>query len=90
MKLGLLVDLVAWRDEQMSAALFAAQCERAGLACVTQESITWGESGCYLMDTLSVFTPKGSRWDAPRVTLRNGRFRREARRMASSYSAERS
>jgi hypothetical protein len=89
-KLGLLVDLGAWRDEQMSARLFAAQCERAGVACVTQESITWGDSGYYLMDTLSVFTLKGSRWDAPRVTHCNGGFRREGRRMASSYSAERS
>jgi hypothetical protein len=89
-KLGLLINLGAWRDEEMSAGLFAAQCERAGMRCVTQESITWRDSGYYLMDTLSVFTSKGSRWDAPRAARRNRGFRREARRMASIYAAERS
>jgi SAM-dependent methyltransferase len=82
---GLMVDLFAWRAESVTAEGFAVQCERAGLACISQERISW-ESGHYLIDTLSVFTPKGSRWDRPRAVLRNPLFRWEARRMASLYA----
>jgi len=82
---GLLIDLFAWRAEGITADAFAALCEAAGLACVSQESINW-EWGYYLIDTLSVFTRRGSRWDRPRVVMRNPLFRSEARRMASLYA----
>lgn len=82
---GLLFDLPAWRDETGTAELFVEQCERADLSCFAQEKITW-QRGYYLIDTLSMFTPRGSRWERPRVVLRNPLFRREARRMASVYA----
>ena len=74
-----------WRAESVTAEGFAAQCDQAGLACISQERISW-ESGHYLIDTLSVFTPRGSKWDRPRAVLRNPLFGREARRMASLYA----
>jgi hypothetical protein len=84
---GALLDLAAWRAENMTADLFAAQCERAGLACVSQELISW-EHGPYLTDALSVFAAKetGRR---PR-RLRNRRFGRDAKRMARLYANARS
>jgi SAM-dependent methyltransferase len=82
---GAAIDVYAWRAEGMSADRFAAQCERVGLACVSQEKINW-ESGPYLMDALSLFTPRGSRWERPRRVTRNRLFRREAKRMASLYA----
>ncbi|MEJ7582541.1 MAG: class I SAM-dependent methyltransferase [Acidimicrobiales bacterium] len=83
---GVLLDLAAWRAETLTAELFAELCDRAGLACFGQEKISW-ERGYYLTDTLSLFTPRGSRWDRPPSVLRNPCFRREARRMATVYAA---
>src|SRR3954454_21452170 len=62
---GAIINVVAWRAESVTADSVAAQCDSAGLSCVGQEKITW-EAGRYLIDTLTVFTPRGSRWDRPR------------------------
>lgn len=83
---GVLVDVYAWRDESVTSARFAELCIRAGLACVSQERINW-EHGRYLTDTLSLFTPKGSRWDRPNVVVDNRDFRQEARRMAALWAS---
>jgi len=82
---GVLVDVSASRAESVTADLFAAQCRAAGLTCVTQEKVSW-ERGHYLIDALSVFTPKGSRWERERVVASNPLFRSEARRMARLYA----
>jgi SAM-dependent methyltransferase len=82
---GVLIDIYAWRAESMTAARFAAACERAGLACVSQEEISW-QFGPHLTDTLSVFTRRGSSWERPRKTIRNRRFRDDAKRMCSAYA----
>jgi SAM-dependent methyltransferase len=82
---GVLLDLGAWRAESVTADRFAAQCDAAGLACVSQEKINW-ELGRHLTDTLSVFTRPGSRWHRERRVTRNPRFRSEARRMAGLYA----
>jgi SAM-dependent methyltransferase len=82
---GVLIDLIAWRAESVTADAVARHCERVGLACVSQEKISW-EFGAYLIDTLSTVTPLGSRWQRPRVVMRNPRFRSEAERMANLYS----
>jgi len=82
---GVLPDLEAWRSETVTAELFAAQCEQAGLACFAQEMISW-ERGYYLTDALSLFTPQGSCWDRPSSVVRNPLFRREAKRMATTYA----
>ena len=83
---GLLLDVYAWRAESVTAERFAAACEAAGMACISQEKITW-EHGPWLTDAISVFTPRGSRWDRPRVVLSNRGFREQARRAARLYSA---
>jgi SAM-dependent methyltransferase len=83
---GALINIVAWRAESVTADSFAAQCDRAGLACVAQERINW-EHGRYLIDTLSFFTPRGSRWERPRRVMSNRFFVAEAKRMAELYAA---
>jgi SAM-dependent methyltransferase len=76
-KSGVLLDIYAWRAETMTADEFVAQCERAGLACRSQELISW-ERGLYLTDVLSVFSngtgPKPRR-------VKNRRFKRNPRRV---------
>jgi len=86
MRRGVLVNLPAWRAESVTAELFAARCEQAGLACVSQELINW-EYGRQLIDALSIFTPRGSRWDRPLETVRNRMFTDEARRAKRLYAA---
>jgi SAM-dependent methyltransferase len=83
---GALINLTAWRSESMTAARFADQCTRAGLACVGQEKINW-EHGPYLIDALSLFTPRGSRWERANRVVSNPFFVRDARRMAALYAA---
>jgi SAM-dependent methyltransferase len=80
-KRGVLLDIYAWRAESMTADEFVAQCGRAGLACVSQELISW-ERGPYLSDVLSVFS-NGTGGPPRRVKSR--RFHRNARRMAERY-----
>jgi SAM-dependent methyltransferase len=82
---GLLVDIIAWRSESITADGFATLCDDAGLACVSQERIVW-EHGPYLIDTISVFTRRGSVWERPRRTVANQHFRAEAGRMAQLYA----
>ncbi len=85
MQSGVLINIEAWRAQDMSTRRFRAQCDAAGLACVSQEKINW-ECGPYLTDALSIFTPRGSRWErSPRVT-HNPLFRRESRRIAEHYA----
>ena len=82
---GLLIDVPAWRAESMSADLFAEQSVRAGLACITQERISW-EHGPYLTDAISVVTPEDSPRARSRRSMRNPFFALEARRMARLYA----
>jgi SAM-dependent methyltransferase len=86
MRHGVIVNLAAWRDTQMTAATFRHQCERVGLSCIAQELVSW-EYGLYLLDSFSIFTRQGSRWDRPLRLTRNPLFVAEARRMASVYAA---
>jgi SAM-dependent methyltransferase len=83
-KRGALLDLSAWRAESMTAELFADQCERAGLACVSQELISW-EHGPYLTDAISVFAAQAT--GRPPQRLRNRRFNRDTKRMARLYAS---
>jgi SAM-dependent methyltransferase len=83
---GLMYDVYAWRAEGGSAELFAGLCDRVGLSCISQEKISW-QNGPFLTDSLSVFTPKGSRRDRPRRVVRNPLFGQEAKRMAALYAA---
>ncbi len=82
--IGIAGDLHAGRSETGSAARFASLCEESGLSCVSQEKFTDGR-GPYMIDCLSVFTPRGSRWDRPPITIRNPLFRYTATRLARVY-----
>jgi SAM-dependent methyltransferase len=80
---GLLPSLYAWRAESTTAAWFAAECERAGLACIGQELVRW-EYGSFLTDAITLVTPRGSRWERPRVVVRNRWFTDAARSWAAA------
>lgn len=82
---GAVVDLFAWRAESVSADIFAEACDRAGLACVSQEKINW-ENGYYLIDAISIFARKDASWARPRRVVHNPLFRQEAKRMARLYA----
>jgi hypothetical protein len=82
---GVLINIPAWRAESVTAESFARQCDEAGLACVAQELISW-EHGRYLIDALTVFTRRGSKWERPREVIRNPLFTDEARRMGRLYA----
>lgn len=83
---GIALNLAAWRDDEMTAQRFRAQCDAVGLACVAQELVSW-EHGGYLIDCFSIFTRRGSVWDRPLQRVRNPLFVAEASRMARLYAA---
>jgi len=66
-----------WRAKSVTAAGFVALCEAAGLHCVGQELVNW-EGGVLLLDSMSVVTRPGSRWDRPNQVIKNRLFRAEA------------
>jgi len=78
---GALVNVYAWRAESVTAEGVARAAEAAGLTCVAQELIAW-EYGRRLTDAISVLTPRGSRWERPRVRVENPGFMDEARAIA--------
>jgi SAM-dependent methyltransferase len=85
-----LLDRQQGRALSMTARRFEELAEQAGLACISQELVNW--SSRRLIDCLSVFTPRGSRWARPNRVIRNPHFMCEAgliRRMASVYSPAR-
>lgn len=82
---GALINMPAWRAESVTADSVSAQAEAAGLACIGQERINW-EHGRYLIDALTLVTPRGSRWERPRRVVNNPLFTDEARRMARLYA----
>jgi SAM-dependent methyltransferase len=84
-KRGVLINLIAWRSESVSADSVARQCSDAGLACIGQEKINW-QYGRYLIDSLTMFTPRGSRFERPRQVVANPLFTDEAQRMARLYA----
>jgi SAM-dependent methyltransferase len=76
-----------WRDLEMTAERFSQYCSRVGLSCISQELLNWG--GRFLIDSFSVFTLKGSRWDRPHRMLANRDFMRAAdhlRQIADLYT----
>lgn len=79
------LDVMSARSMSVTAEAVQQMCERAGLACVAQEMLGW-ESDDYLLDTISLFTRRGSRWDRPLATYVTRDFRGEASRMAALYA----
>lgn len=69
-----------FRDETMTAALFVEYAAKAGLSVIGQEVLAWatGNAGM-LSDAISLFTPRGSKWDRPNVIIQNPDFMLQAR-----------
>jgi SAM-dependent methyltransferase len=88
MKRGTLINLVAWRAESMTAERFAAMCDAAGLACISQERISW-QAGRWTIDCLSTFTPRGSRHERPVQVVDNPGFVAEAAGVRQGLTATR-
>ncbi|MFO1429308.1 MAG: class I SAM-dependent methyltransferase [Candidatus Competibacteraceae bacterium] len=65
-----------WRAASMTAKLFEAYCDNAGLQCIGQELINWGTRG-HLIDCFSIFTPKNSIWSRPNKIIKNPEFMKE-------------
>jgi SAM-dependent methyltransferase len=82
---GLLINMPAWRAESVTAESVADQAAAAGLACIAQEKVNW-EFGRHLIDAFTVVTPRGSRWERPRVVVENPRFTDEAARTRRLYA----
>lgn len=74
-----LINLSGWRSESMTAKRLRAFCDDAGLRCVGQENIVW-IYGKLPIDTLSVITRPGSRFDKPFASYDNLQFMAEAER----------
>jgi SAM-dependent methyltransferase len=87
-KLGI-VDWDHARAKSVNAARFANACNNAGLVCVGQEIIAWGQ-GKKMIDCLSLVARPGSHWDRQNVVVTNADFMGEAlsaQRIASVYSS---
>jgi ubiquinone/menaquinone biosynthesis C-methylase UbiE len=82
---GLAVNVHAWRALSATGEQFAQSCKDAGLAPIGQERIAW-EFGRYLTDAISLFTPRGSRWERPNVVTSNPDFIAEARLVAAAQA----
>ena len=74
-----------WRAPSVSAPVFAELCEAAGLHCIGQELVNW-EGGVLLLDSMSLVTRPGSRFDHPNHVVKNRLFRLEARSVRKSDS----
>lgn len=66
-----------WRASSMTAGLFQEYCAKAGLRCISQELINWGNEGL-LIDCFSVCTPQNSVWSRPTEVVENREFMKEA------------
>jgi SAM-dependent methyltransferase len=77
--------VLPWRAPSVSAARFANLCDKVGLRCVGQELVNWS-GGVLLIDSISVVTRPGSRWDRPNRVVKNRLFRSEARSIRRSNS----
>jgi SAM-dependent methyltransferase len=65
---------IHWRDTSMSAQLFERLSAEAGLVCISQELINWGEPQRLLNDAFSIVTPAQSAYARPRRRVENRGF----------------
>lgn len=72
------------RAKSMTADKFAGFCASAGLACISQELVNWGQNE--LIDCISVLTAGGSQWARPLRRLENSRFMLEAELLNATSS----
>ena len=62
------------RDWTMTAKKFEQFTEKAGLQTISQEKINWLNRPYFLIDCISVFTPRNSQFARPNSILSNGHF----------------
>jgi hypothetical protein len=87
--LGIKEDFFHGRASNMTAMKFSAYANGTELQCIGQEKVNWASRR--LIDCMSSFTRKTSRWAQPNVVVRNKQFMQEAsvvRRLAPLYSME--
>jgi SAM-dependent methyltransferase len=66
-----------WRAESVSAELVVDACGRAGLRCISQEIVNWGDA--FGNDCFSIVTRPGSVWARDLVRVENLHFMGEAK-----------
>jgi hypothetical protein len=72
-----------WRASTVSAQSFREYCEKVGLQCISQELLNWGEvSPNLLIDCISLFALKNSKWIRPFRIIENPGFMEEAERLS--------
>jgi len=77
---------IHWRATTVSAQLVEELARAAGLRCVSQEQVAWGNH-TLLNDCFSVITPAGSRWDRDNDVAENLDFSRHEMATAKRISA---
>ncbi|MDF0593749.1 methyltransferase domain-containing protein [Methanotrichaceae archaeon M04Ac] len=72
---GLLLDVEAghMRAISVSASNFEKYVENADMRCISQEMLNW-VGGEYLIDCISLFTGKQSKWLRPNQVIENNKF----------------
>ncbi len=71
-----------WRAPSMTAPLFREYCQQAGLACASQELVSWGRGSC-LTDAFSIFVKPESRSTNETKVIHNSEFAKNGRHIAS-------
>ena len=66
-----------WRSWSMTAEKFVQLVGKAGMQTISQEKLNWGNRHYFLIDCISVFTPKNSTWARPNRILANEHFNDE-------------
>jgi ubiquinone/menaquinone biosynthesis C-methylase UbiE len=85
------INAMGWRALSMTHEAFREMCTANKLACISQEAISWSV-GRALIDTISVVTRPGSKWDQPYAFAENPDFAENALRihtLSKLYSATR-
>lgn len=67
-----------FRSWSMTSETFEALANKAGLSTISQELVNWENKPRYLIDCISVCTPKLSVWAGPNRKLKNHRFMDDA------------
>jgi len=67
-----------WRAFSMTGRLMEKMIKDAGLFCMTQEYINWGTKPNHLIDCITVFSKRGSKWEGNTRRLYNRNFMKEA------------
>jgi methyltransferase family protein len=80
-------DNIAWRAASVSAVSIEFAADRAGLSCVSQELIAWGQEQL-LNDCFSVLTRRGLHWDRTNVVVENRGFSTQEIAMAKRISTQ--